>query len=79
MEIVDGFYEYADGAVCSDQLCPHLMRRHFHCAHPRCLFVGSSPDLLPLHAQDFHENTRIPEGVLFIDRNIDCRMASCQR
>lgn len=78
-EIVDGFYPWAEGVPCPDQLCPLLGRRHYHCAHPRCLYVTAHADVLPLHAHDFHENTPIPEGFIAIDRNIDCRSPNCQR
>ena len=77
--MVEGFYEYGDRTICSDQLCPALARKHFHCAHPRCLYITTNADMLQLHSQDFHETTRIPEGFLFIDGNINCRMASCPR
>ncbi|XP_042893535.1 zinc finger protein castor homolog 1-like isoform X2 [Penaeus japonicus] len=77
-EVVDGFYPWAEGVACPDQLCPLLGRRHYHCAHPRCLYVTAHTDVLPLHAHDFHENTPIPEGFIAIDRNIDCRSPNCQ-
>lgn len=77
-EIVEGFYPWAEGVPCPDQLCPLLGRRHYHCAHPRCLYVTAHTDVLPLHAHDFHENTPIPEGFIAIDRNIDCRSPNCQ-
>lgn len=77
--MVDGFYPWAEGVACPDQLCPLLGRRHYHCAHPRCLYVTAHTDVLPLHAHDFHENTPIPEGFIAIDRNIDCRSPNCQR
>ncbi|KAG0728909.1 Transcription factor castor [Chionoecetes opilio] len=77
-EIMDGFYPFGEGVPCPDQLCPLLGRRHYHCAHPRCLYVNAHPDVLTLHAHDFHENTPIPEGFIAIDRNIDCRSPNCQ-
>nr|XP_053646337.1 zinc finger protein castor homolog 1-like isoform X11 [Cherax quadricarinatus] len=77
-EIVEGFYPWGEGVSCPDQLCPLLGRRHYHCAHPRCLYVTAHTDVLPLHAHDFHENTPIPEGFIAIDRNIDCRSPNCQ-
>ncbi|XP_042237575.1 zinc finger protein castor homolog 1-like isoform X2 [Homarus americanus] len=77
-EIVEGFYPWGEGVPCPDQLCPLLGRRHYHCAHPRCLYVTAHTDVLPLHSHDFHENTPIPEGFIAIDRNIDCRSPNCQ-
>ncbi|RXG51755.1 Transcription factor castor, partial [Armadillidium vulgare] len=77
-ELVDGFYLWDEGVFCSDQLCPHIGRRHFHCAHPRCLYVSLISESLSIHSDDFHENTRILEGFMFFDRNINCRMSSCQ-
>ncbi|CAL4065186.1 unnamed protein product, partial [Meganyctiphanes norvegica] len=77
-EVVDGFHSWAEGGPCPDQLCPLIGRSHFHCAHPRCLYVTAHADVLPLHAHDFHENMPIPEGFIAIDRNIDCRSPTCQ-
>ncbi|XP_068222257.1 zinc finger protein castor homolog 1-like isoform X3 [Palaemon carinicauda] len=77
-EVMDGFYVWAEGATCPDQLCPLLGRRHYHCVHPRCLYVTAHVDVLPLHAHAFHDDTHIPEGFIAIDHNIDCRSPNCQ-
>ncbi|MCL4131850.1 UNVERIFIED_CONTAM: hypothetical protein GTU68_066709, partial [Idotea baltica] len=76
-ELVDGFYVWNEGVLCSDQLCPHIGHRHFHCAHPRCLYVTISAENLSIH-EHFHENTQILDGFMSFDRNINCRMGSCQ-
>ncbi|XP_066959329.1 zinc finger protein castor homolog 1-like [Macrobrachium rosenbergii] len=77
-EVMEGFYVWSEGSTCPDQLCPLLGRRHYHCVHPRCLYVTAHVDVLPLHAHDFHDNTQILEGFIAIDRNIDCRSPNCQ-
>ncbi|CAL4065187.1 unnamed protein product [Meganyctiphanes norvegica] len=77
-KVENGFHSWPEGGSCPDQLCPLSRRRHFHCAHSRCLYVTAHADVLPLHAQDFHENMPIPEGFIAIDRNIDCRAPTCQ-
>ncbi|XP_018008761.1 zinc finger protein castor homolog 1 isoform X3 [Hyalella azteca] len=77
-EEIDGFTFWQEGSPCPDQLCPLLSRRHYHCSHPRCLYVTSSVEVLPLHTRNYHETTHIPEGFLSIDKGIDCRLPSCQ-
>ena len=75
--VINGFKMFGENEPCPDELCIYRMKRHYHCARPRCHQATDRLDVLNLHAKDFHSFVTILEGFEFFDRNINCRRVHC--
>ena len=75
--IASGFRKFSTMQPCPDDKCMYFLREHYHCVRQRCHHATDRPDVLNLHAKDFHSFITILEGFAFFDRNVNCRRPHC--